>query len=519
PKIQVFATDIDEDSLDTARAGRYADSIALDVSPERLRRYFTKVDHHYTVRKELREMVLFAPHNILHDPPFSRQDLLICRNLLIYLNHATQEKVFETFHFSLRPNGMLFLGASESAESMPSLFSPINKKYRIYQWRPSIGRHVIPATPFIPRQIDKTFAQDTPQSGESSFAELHSKFIERFDSPSVLVDENYDILHTNGNAAPYLQFASGDPTRNLLKFVLPCMKPDLLAALLSARDEHIQTEANNIQVDEGHGRRFINIRVQPIESPAAPRGFFLVTFREIKEEDIPSGVLKTGPKIGEGDVAETVISRLEEELHQTKNRLLLTIEEEETAVEELRASNEELQSINEELRSTTEELETGREELQSINEELTTVNHELKDNVDEVSRGAADLSNLMASTDIGTIFLDRALNIKLYTPPAQQLFNIIASDVGRPLEHITHKLDYDTLNEDANEVLRSLQIIEREARTENDRWYAVRLMPYRAAEDGIEGVVITFVDVTKIKNGEIELARMHEEQSRFFEAS
>ena len=521
PRIQIFATDIEETSLAAARAGRYDETIALDVSPQRLRRFFIKEDHYYVVKEEVRELVLFAPHNILRDPPFSRQDLVLCRNLLIYLNRTTQEKIFEIFYFALRTNGFLFVGASESAESSPSLFSSIDKKQRIYQARPTVVKYNgVPPVPILGHRFGKAIQPETNKSElSSSFADLHCKIIERFAAPSVLIDENYDILHSGEKATSFLQFVSGEPTRNLTKTVLPSLKQDLLAALFTAREEHKPTEARNIRIQTGGDERFINLCVKPIEFPEVAKGFFLVTFEEIKEEDIPAEILKT--VLGSSDeVSTTVITRLEEELHLTKNRLRLTIEEQDTMVEELKASNEELQAMNEELRLATEELETGREELQSVNEEMITVNNELKEKIDEVSRVNSDLRNLIASTDIGTIFLDRALQLQLYTPPIQEIFNVIASDIGRPLEHITHKLDYDNFIEDASEVLRNLHSVEREVHSENNRWYLVRLMPYRTMDDHIDGVVITFVDFTKRKYDEEELARItkeNEQQARFFD--
>ena len=519
PRIQIFATDIEEASLATARAGRYDETINLDVSPQRLRRFFIKEDHYYVVKEEIREMVLFAPHNILRDPPFSRQDLVVCRNLLIYLNRATQEKIFQIYHFALRPNGFLFVGASESAESVPSLFSSIDKKQHIYQVRPAVVKYSgMSPIPFISQRFGKTVQPETKSEISSSFADLHCKIIERFAAPSVLIDENYDILHSGKNATSFLQFPSGEPTRNLIKTVLPALKQDLLAALFTAREEHKPAEARNIRIQADDNERFINLCVQPIEFPEVAEGFFLVTFDKIKKENIPDEILKTVLRDSD-DVSTTVITRLEEELHLTKNRLRLTIEEQETTVEELKASNEELQAMNEKLRSATEELETGREELQSINEEMITVNHELKEKVDEISRANSDLRNLITSTNIGTIFLDRALNIQLYTPPVQQLFNIIASDLGRPLEHITHKLDYEKIIDDANEVLRSLHSIQREVQSHDNHWYLAQLTPYRTMDDHIDGVVITFMDFTERKQGEVELARItaeSQQQTRFF---
>jgi two-component system CheB/CheR fusion protein len=502
PRIQVFATDIDEHAISEARDCRYPATISIDVSPERLRRFFSRTGDHYQVKKELRETVLFAVHNVIRDPPFSRLDLITCRNLLIYLNRSMQDRVLEIFHFALRPNGFLFFGASESAETAAVDFGPIDKKRRIYKRRDSGGRPQTAPTLFSgrwPIRLPETHGEgDNVVSG----GHLHQQVVEQFAPPSVLVDENYDVVHLSTHATRYLQISGGDPTHNLLKLVLPDLRLDLRSALLETKSREVPdgTHSRLITTRIDGKPRNVRLGVRAVRPSAdESRLFFLVTFEET------SDLVAEGPPSTSSRSGMETAHKLEEELQRTKEQLRVTIEQYETSTEELRASNEELQAINEELRSATEELETSKEELQSINEELTTVNQEYKEKIEEVGRINSDLQNLMAAIDIATIFLDRALQIKRYTPQIQQLFNITPLDIGRPLSHFTHQLDYPTLSDDAEEVLRSLRTIEREVHSAGDKWYLARLLPYRTIEDRIDGVVVTFVDITTRLREEAQL--------------
>jgi two-component system CheB/CheR fusion protein len=499
PKIQIFASDIAESSIAYAREGRYDETIALDVSPERLRHFFTKDGASYRVKKELRELVLFAPHNILHDSPFSRQDLLSCRNLLIYFNRQTQEKVMEVFHFALRQNGYLFLGASEMAETVPAMFAEINKKQRIYQCRPVPSKYsgapVSPSAGNLQLKNSESIGGNDEQG--FSFNALHFKLIQQFSPPSILINENYDILHLGESAGRYLRMRGGEPTFNLGKIAHPDLRADLLAALFAATQENGISESRHLRIKLEGKEHFINLTVHRIESPESVRGYFLVIFDEISDQSIPAEMLQKFISADEG--TEVVIRRLEEDLQFTRDRLRQTVEQHEVALEEVKASNEELQATNEELRSTTEELETSKEELQSVNEELTTVNFELKEKVEEISNANLDLQNLMASTDISTIFLDCDLQIKRFTSPVQKLFNILPYDLGRPLAHMTHRLEYKNLIADAAEVLRALQVLEREVKSEDGRWHSVRIIPYRTMDNRIDGVLLTFEDITERK--------------------
>jgi two-component system, chemotaxis family, CheB/CheR fusion protein len=516
PRLQVFATDIDERAIGEGRDARYPATITLDITPERIQHFFVKEGDRYKIKKDLREMVLFAVHNVLRDPPFSKLDLISCRNLLIYLNREMQERILGIFHFALRPSGYLFLGASESAESSPSLFLPVDKKRRIYGRRPAQINHFITTDWITPRwqppQTDS--GRNNALGSVRSVGELHQEVVEQIAPPSVLINEDFDVVHMSAHVGRFLRFAGGEPTRNLLKLVHPDLRPDLHAALLEARTREsgggMQSRRLNVELEGKPCWITLTVR-HATNQPDAARGFYLVIF----DQATAVAPMASATDLGEPGHGLDSITRLEEELQHTKEQLRLTIEQYETSTEELRASNEELQAINEELRSATEELETSKEELQSVNEELTTVNQEYREKIEEVGRANSDLQNLMASTDIGTIFLDRTLRIKRYTPRAQQLFNIVGADVGRPLQHFTNTLDYDSLPADAEEVLRTLQTIEREVHSSDGAWYLARLLPYRTLDDKIDGVVLTFVDITSRRQVEEQLraqaARLREQ--------
>ncbi|HEX9960479.1 MAG TPA: CheR family methyltransferase, partial [Pyrinomonadaceae bacterium] len=525
PKIQIFATDVDDDAIAEAREHRYPESIAADVSPARLKRFFTREVNYYRIRKELRELILFAPHNILRDPPFSRLDMVTCRNLLIYLNRETQERVMEIFHFALAAGGYLFLGSSETADSKPTLFAPFDKKHRIYTRRAAHALQVVPRMPLAGQW--QTPALTRKASGGDggggvrpfSLGEVHFKLLESLAPPSILVNRDFEVQYLSESAGRYLRLRGGEPSSNLLKLINPDLLPELRPALFTAqRDRKTSSFAGVRTVGDGSDAE-VRVTVRTVDVSDELSDYLLVTFEENKSSDAEDGKAKKPPRVMESDIQmESFVSRLEEDLHRTKSQLHSTIEQHEVSIEELKASNEELQAINEELRSASEELETSKEELQSVNEELTTVNHELKDKIEETTRANSDLQNLMAATEIATIFLDRQLCIKRYTPPALDIFNITAPDVGRPLEHFTHSLEYENLTYDAAQVLRSLLTVEREIRDRNDRIYLTRFVPYRTTDDRIEGVVLNFIDITKRKHAEDALRESHERTVEILES-
>ncbi|MFN8390122.1 MAG: chemotaxis protein CheB [Bdellovibrionota bacterium] len=528
PALQVFACDLDEEAIQVARAGQYPEAITADVSEERLRKFFIKEHQGYRVRRELREMVLFASHDLLKDAPFSRMDLISCRNLLIYLNQEAQHRVLETFHFALKPLGLILLGASESVDDGSTLFRTIDKKRRIYAPQSTIrASSQLPfgATSLL-RAIEaqgsaeknapvvhgRRFSHDA-QSGfheklgrnldRSALIELHSRLIERYGPPSVLVNAEYEIMHLSEQAGAFLKFTGGEPTVNLLRVVNPSLRIELRTALFRATESGTPIETLNLLADVEGKPCEVDILVAPAKEIAP--GFLVVTFaRQFIEHERQVGE--------ERAVSEQAARQIERELEQVKTDLRDTVEQYEAANEELKASNEELQAMNEELRSATEELETSREELQSINEELTTVNQEMKIKVDELANANSDLQNLMASTSIATVFLDRDLAIKRFTPWASSLFNLIPSDVGRSLAHLKPALDYQELLNDAEAVLRTLVPIERQVK-DAEHCYLARIQPYRTPEDLIAGTVLTLIDVTE-RNSAMEALQRAEERMR-----
>lgn len=511
PSIQIFATDIDEEAIAFAREGLYPESIAADVVPERLRRFFTEEGGSYRVRKEIREMVLFAIHNLIKDPPFSKLDLISCRNLLIYLNREVQEKVFELFHYAMQPKGYLFLGSSESVEGTSNLFIATHKKQRIFRRRESVSTPLrFPTLPLVKTTDEavQPFEQGMAPQARSLEEMYQAWTLKQYAPPRLLVDDNYDITHIFGGANRYLQEQEGPVTQNVLQKVVPELRLELRTALYQAFQKGERSKSRFLRL-EGDKDRLVKLHVGPVEEADFPQEYVEVVFEE-KEDALPAPI-----EIKErADENETqIIARLEDEVQRTRERLQGTIEEYETSNEELKASNEELQSMNEELQSTTEELETSKEELQSTNEELITVNQELKNKIEELNRANSDLQNLMASTEIATLFIDRRLRVKRYTPRAEEVLNIISSDIGRPFAHISHKLDYTGLVKDAEHVLDTLKTVEREVRSQTGQWYLARLRPYRTLEHWIDGVVLTFSEVTDLKETQAELQQRVRQQA------
>jgi two-component system CheB/CheR fusion protein len=509
PLFQVFASDIDDRAIDTARAGNYPASIITDVAPSRLRQYFNKEDDRYRIRKSLRDRILFASHNLLRDPPFSRLDLVSCRNLLIYLNRDVQARVLQTFHFALKPGGYLFLGSSESAESVSDYFIPVDKKNRIYRARGG-GRplhYQAPTSAVFGARLPEVSRAKLPGKRQFSYAELHQRALAQYAPPSAVVDREGNIVHMSEEAGRFLRLAGGEPSRNLLALVLPELRLELRSAMYQAVQSEASVDCRPIDLAGHKELGTVAMTVRPFRDEEAETDFLLVVFN--RYEPTQDNAAPPRPN-GSHDV---VLAQLEAELQRKREQLQETIENAEISTEELRASNEELQAINEELRSATEELETSKEELQSVNEELVTVNYELKVKVEETGKANDDLNNLIASTDIATIFVDSGLRIKRFTPRAADLFSIIASDVGRSLLDLTHKLDYDQLAEDVGATFDTLRLVEREVRSIEGRYYIVRLLPYRTNEDRIEGAVMTFFDITARRQAE-EQARASEARMR-----
>ena len=528
PAIQVFGCDLDEDAVQAARAGVYPEAIAADVSEERLRRFFVHEHRGYRVRRELRELVLFATHDLLKDAPFSRVDLVSCRNLLIYLNVEAQNRALDVFHFALNDDGLLFVGASESVDEASSLFRVLDKKHRLYRRRSSIrAGFPVPSGPstVLVRQIEEQVAMDhvrdagagprsqglskvapaapwyrpvlRDQADRASLGELHFKLIERFGPPSVVVDRDHDIQHLSDSAGRFLKMAGGQPTMNLMRLVHPSLRNELRTLLFRAGQTGQRAAASAVPFEADGKALAVDIAVHPAHDIAPD--FLLVTF-DARESHAPVPVSATDP------ATESLVLELERELEQIKGHLRDTVEQYEASTEELKASNEELQAMNEELRSATEELETSREELQAINEELTTVNQESKRKVEELGQVNGDLLNLMSATNIATLFLDRDMRIMRFTESAAPIFNLLPTDVGRPLAHLQHHIDYPEMAEDAARVLDRLTPLDRQVRGADGESYLTRMLPYRTLDDRIGGIVVTFVDVTERESTRRELA-------------
>jgi len=506
--IQIFATDIDGDAIESARLGLYPDSIAVDVPPEYLERFFKREEGSFRINKEIRDRVVFAIQNVISDPPFSKIDLISCRNLLIYLGSELQKKVLPLFHYSLKKEGFLFLGSSETIGEFSDHFSVMDRKWKLFKGKDTdlTQRQVldIHAPTATDRRVDAQMARHVPPLRGTNYRDVAEKIIrESYGPTGVIVNEKSEVLYIHGRAGKYLEPPSGEYTGNILSLAREGLKLDLATSLRKALAQKIEVRTEHVRVKTNGDYQLINLVVKPISQPASLEGTLLVIF-----EDLPSDARSdTEPKSHEGidDELDPHVQQLEQELRSAKEYLHTTIEEMETTNEELKSTNEELQSSNEELQSTNEELETSKEELQSINEELSTVNSELQQKIEELSNTSSDLNNLLASTEIGTIFLDKSLNIRRFTPASTEFLSFLQTDIGRPVSHLASHMHYDRLVEDAKEVLRTLVPKEMEVETRKGRWFNMRILPYRTIENVIDGVVITFVETTQQREMEQKL--------------
>lgn len=513
-EIQVFATDIDERAIAAARKGVYPQGIAEDVTPSRLRQFFLKDQGQYRVATTVREPVLFALHNLLRDPPFSRLDLVCCRNLLIYLDRAAQSHVLEMFRIALGGSGYLFMGTSESTDAVGHLFTPVDKKHRIFRVNPGY-----PPGRLLPLISEPALAADygaLPPAPVNAYrrasdapatAEMHQRAIEQFSPPSVLINSEHDVLHLSNGVGRFLERAGGEPSNNLLNNVRADVRIELRTALFKASQTGRSVETRIVQSQEEGRQIFLSITVRPLPPHEGKSGLILVVFDEVE------GALPLESDDTDNSARMLLIGQMEDEIRQLKLHLQDTIEHSETSNEELKASNEELQAINEELRSASEELETSKEELQSMNEELVTVNHELKVKVEERGNINDDLQNLISSSEIATVFVTRGMQVKRYTPQAATLFNLIPTDLGRSLFDITSRLNYAELADDTESAFKNLRTIERKVSSTDGRHYAARILPYRTADDKIEGAILNFFDITDLRAAE-EKVREGEERLR-----
>jgi len=496
--LQIFATDLDQDGIDSARRAVYPAKIAEEMSPERLQRYFVKDGKAYRVCKEIREMVTFATQNVIMDPPFTRLDILVCRNLLIYLTPELQKKLLPLFHYSLNPGGVLFLGSAESVSTFTDLFSPLSIKSRLFRKRESL----LPAEPlsfpatFVP--LRPGISKESPMKPTVNLQLLADQLLlQHFSPPAILTNDKGDIIYISGKTGNYLEPAAGKANWNIFAMAREGLRFELGSAFQKALRQKETITVKGLKTGTGDRTQTVDISVQMIQEPEALRGMVMIVFSDVIA--MPDQSVSTRSRTAPID------SSVEQELQQARESLQTTREEMQSSQEELTSTNEELQSTNEELQSTNEELTTSREEMQSLNEELQTVNAEQQSKMDEFVRVNDDMRNLLNSTEIVTIFLDNKLHIRRFTTGADKIFKLLPGDVGRPLSDIVTVLQYPGLTEASREVLRTLVFSEKQITTADGQWFAVRIMPYRTMEDVISGVVITFANITATKKLEAEL--------------
>ena len=505
--VQIFATDIDSNAIEKARIGLFS-GIESDVNKERLNRFFTSEGNLFHIRKEIREMLVFAPQSIIKDPPFTKLDLISCRNLLIYLNTELQKKIIPLFHYSLLPNGILFLGSSETIGGYVDLFSMVDNKWKIYKRRDSIYSEQ-PYIEFpVSRSKGKVYETIMNKNEVKNIAQLAEKIILQSYSPDcVIIKENGDIVYIHGRTGKYLELTHGEAKMNIFEMAREGLQQELPALIRKVLLSKKSLTVDGIKVKSNGSSQLVNLTVKPVKEPTEMPGSLLIIFEEV----IPQKKVPASKKIHYEKKSEKIIKELEHELKSTKENLRSTIEELETSNEELKSTNEEMQSTNEEMQSSNEEMETSKEELQSLNEELITVNTELQNKNDELSVINNDVKNLMESIDIPTIFLDNNLLIKRFTYHATKVVNLIPSDIGRPVNHIATNLKYEKFTEDAKEVLRTLVYKVTELQTNDGCWYQMRILPYRTTGNVIEGLVITFSDINDLKSASEKINKLNQD--------
>ncbi len=512
-KVQIFATDIDEGAVAHARAGLYPDDIGAEVGEERLKTFFTRFDGRWQVAKRLREMIVFAHHSIIKDPPFSRLDLLVCRNFLIYLDPEMQKRLITLFHMVLKPGGFLFLGASESVGRNSELFSMVDKKWKIYQRLESSRREetFFPFTSPARRLIRNVPPKRPAEAREPTPGAIAEKYlVERYSPPCVIVNEKYEVLHISTKTQRYMEVPVGEPTLDILRMAREELRPALRAAIYKAFTEQQKVAFRGVKMAVDSGEAAVNVLVEPLVADPAYGKLVMVILEPVPSPAAPPASPGSEALPGDESSRDMLIRQLEEQLRITHEQLQVTSEQLETsndsflsANEELMSINEEFQSTNEELQSTNEELETSKEELQALNEELVTVNAELQGKVEELNQSNSDMENLFASSEIAAIFLDRGLIIKRFSPAMAAIFNLIPADIGRPFRHLAGTIDWPDLPRDSRTVLEKLAPVEREVTAlEDRRGFIMRVLPYQTTDGRIDGIVVTLIDITERKRME-----------------
>ena len=514
-KLQIFATDLDKDAIDKARSGIYQPNITADVSSERLQRYFEKDDRGYRITREIRESIVFAPQNVIMDPPFTKLDILVCRNLLIYMEQELQKKLLPLFHYSLNPGGILFLGSAETIGSNTHLFEPLDSKTRLF-------RQLHQGVRAEPIDFPSSFAHTVLKAKDSSellkastISDMNIKSItdqyllQYFSPAAVLTNDKGDIIYISGRTGKYLEPSAGKANMNVIAMAREGLRYDLNVLLGNVIRQEGELSKKGLIVGTNGGTQIVDVTVKLLDKPAALKGLVMIVFSDVAKRERASAA--------HGAVSDDLSSRrvgsLIDELKQAKDEIVTIREEMQTSQEELKSTNEEMQSANEEMQSTNEELTTSKEEMQSLNEELQTVNQELQSKVSDLSQANNDMKNLLNSTDIATLFLDDELNIRRFTTRTATIIKLIPSDIGRPITDIVTDLHYPDLADDARQVLHTLVFSEKQVSATDGRWFMVKIMPYRTQENRIVGLVITFHDITVSKKMERSLHE-HEESVR-----
>jgi chemotaxis methyl-accepting protein methylase len=508
----VFATDLDNQAIDRARAGIYPTNIAADVSDERLRRFFSEDERGYRINKEIREMVIFAPQDLIMDPPFTKLDILSCRNVLIYLDMDLQKKLMALFHYSLNHDGVLLLGSAETVGTAIDLFEPLVGNLRLFRRLdsarardamgfPSALARAVPDTALMVGTAQASELDSTPAASLQSQAD---HFLLRHYGPAaVLTTAHGDIVYVSGKTGNYLEPAMGKANFNVFAMARDGLRHALGDAFRKALQQKAVITLRSVQVEAAGAPKSVDVSVHPLAAQQGLAGMVMVVFADAS---LPA-MAPAPTKAGRATASSQRIASLEQQLHAAYAALEDAQQQMQTSQEELKSTNEEMQSTNEELQSTNEELTTSKEEMQSMNEELQTVNNELQTKVDELSRVSDDMSNLLNSTEIATLFLDEALNVRRFTLQIAKIIKLIPGDVGRPITDIVTDMDYPTLAQDAHDVLRTLIFCEKQISASNGRWFLVRIMPYRTQQNRIQGVVITFSDISVAKTLEAQLRK------------
>ncbi|MCX6309627.1 MAG: PAS domain-containing protein [Bacteroidia bacterium] len=513
--LQIFATDIDKNAIDEARKGLYSPNIVADVSPERLSRFFKPDGANFRVIASIREMVVFAPQNVIKDPPFTKLDLLTCRNMLIYMEPELQKKLMLLFNYSLNPEGIMVLGTAETTSNQNEGFKEIDSRYKIFQRTvaPRLSELTNFPSAFKQRKLELPEVLSAPKVVENVQILTDQFLLQRFAPASVLVNDKGDVIYMTGRIGKYLEPVAGKANWNIYVMAREGFRNELPGAMRKALQHFDEISLKNIRIGTNGNTLIVDISIQRIDSRNSIKGLILIVFTDVTSK-FDHETLKTGKRLSTGKVKD-----LEMQLQRSYEDLQGTREEMQTSQEELKSTNEELQSTNEELQSTNEELTTSKEEMQSLNEELQTVNVELQSKISDFVQANDDMKNLLNSTELATLFLDKELNIRRFTDQATKIFKLRKTDIGRPFTDLASDLQYPEIDNHARQVLDSLVSIETPISTDDGRWYNVRIMPYRTLDDHIDGLVITFTDITHAKMAEFKVALSESRYRLLFESA